>query len=247
MEVLERLYDCADTHLDNSGQDWEGFKSDFCGIFESEMVFYRITFDPVSKTPSAFDVIVSSKPEAAKEYVDRKLYALHPVDEESLAPLEPILRSEIMSDDQLKGLDVMSDFVERHGYFYQLIAPAILPDGTFLGLVVWRNESEGDFNAMDKQRIALFMRHLLAKVQLRKLVSMKVDNDVTSYGRQFNLTKTETEILTALLDGHSLRSISDNTSRTYGTIRWHVQNILSKCQVSNQKALLTNFYSLIKA
>lgn len=247
MEILEKLYTCADVHLDNAGQDWDGFQSEFCKIFDSQMVFYRITFDPATHSPTNFDVIITSNPDAAKEYVDRKLYAQHPFEESSLAPLEPRLRTDLMTDAQLMSLDVFSDFVKRHGYFYQLIAPAILPDGTFLGLVVWRDETKEDFKAIDKQRIALFMRHLLAKVQLRKLANINQDTDVAAYGSQYDLTKSETEILTALLDGHSLRTIANNTGRTYGTIRWHVQNILSKCQVSNQKALLSRFYGLIKA
>ena len=247
MEILEKLYNCADLHLDNATQDWESFSAEFCKIFKSDMVLYHLTFEPDFKTPKSFNVVITSQPKMAQEYIGQKLYLKQPIDEASLAPLEPRLRSEVMSDEELKKSDVLKDFVARYGYFYQLIAPAILPDGTFLGLVVWRDETKADFNALDKQRIALFMRHLLAKVQLRNLIMVKPDDDVTIYGREYNLTKTETEILTALLDGHSLKSIANATERTYGTVRWHVQNILSKCQVSNQKALLSNFYRLIKA
>ena len=135
----------------------------------------------------------------------------------------------------------------RDRYFYQLIAPAILPDGSFLGLLVWRNENQADYTAADKQRIALFMRHLLAKVEFRKLVDTRQNSQVDVFGTQHGLTKTEIEILSALLDGHSLRGIAENTKRTYGTTRWHVQNILSKCQVNNQKTLLREFYKLIPA
>jgi len=247
MEVLEKLYNCADNHLDNATQDWESFAAEFCEIFKADMVLYHVAFEADFKTPKSYNIVITSKPKMAQEYTDQKLYLNQPIEEASLAPLEPRLRTELMSDEELKKSGTLKDFIARHGYFYQLIAPAILPDGTFLGLVVWRDETEEDFNALDKQRMALFMRHLLAKVQLRKLINVKPDDDVTIYGSEYNLTKTETEILAALLDGHSLKSIASVTERSYGTVRWHVQNILSKCQVNNQKALLRNFYSLIKA
>ena len=81
----------------------------------------------------------------------------------------------------------------------------------------------------------------------RKLLNMRENSQVDVFGTQHGLTKTEIEILSALLDGHSLRGIAENTKRTYGTTRWHVQNILSKCQVNNQKTLLREFYKLIPA
>lgn len=246
MQILEKLYDCADTYLIGEPYNWDKFCETFCDIFESEMALYRVVFDD-NQVPQSFEAITTSMPEAAKEYKERKLYALHPVQEADMAPLEPLKRTDFMSDDHIKTLDIFGDFSRRYGYFYQLIAPAILNDGSFLGLVVWRNETQDDYTSADKQRIALFMRHLLAKVQFRKLVNMRQNDQVDTFGTQHGLTKTEIEVLSALLDGHSVRSIAENTKRTYGTTRWHVQNILSKCQVNNQKNLLREFYKLIEA
>jgi len=247
MHILEQLYDCADKHLQNASHDWDGFCSEFCDIFESDMVLYRIVFDPTTGAPKSFEPIVTSMPEAAKEYNDRKLYTYHPVSESNMAPLEPLSRTEFLTDEELRSLDVFWEFSQRYGYFYQLIAPAILTDNSFLGLVVWRDETKPDYLPVDKQRLALFMRHLLAKVKLRKLVNIKDNTLVEEFGKRNDLTKTEIDILAALLDGHSLRGIATNTKRTYGTVRWHVQNILSKCQVSNQKTLIRDFYALIEA
>lgn len=246
MEVLEKLYICADNYLTDKNYKWDEFCTNFCDIFQAEMVLYWITFDE-NKNPAEFNVITTSMLAAAKEYNERKLYALHPVKESNLSPLEPILRTDIITDDEYRQMDVFNDFGKRYNYFYQLIAPAILADGSFLGLAVWRGEDKADFCAADKQRIALFMRHLLAKVQFRKLVNMRQSSYVDDFGQEYDLTKTEIEILSALLDGHSLRSIATNTERTYGTVRWHVQNILSKCNVSSQKTLMKEFYQLIKA
>ena len=246
MQILENLYDCADTYLKGETYDWNQFCTGFCDILGSEMALYRVTFDE-NRVPQSFEAIVTSMPEAAQEYKDRKLYALNPLPESDMAPLEPIKRSDFISDEQFMAMDIFADFYQRHGYFYQLIAPAILPDGSFLGLLVWRNENQADYTAADKQRIALFMRHLLAKVEFRKLVDTRQNSQVDVFGTQHGLTKTEIEILSALLDGHSLRGIAENTKRTYGTTRWHVQNILSKCQVNNQKTLLREFYKLIPA
>ncbi|VAW24699.1 hypothetical protein MNBD_ALPHA11-707, partial [hydrothermal vent metagenome] len=60
-------------------------------------------------------------------------------------------------------------------------------------------------------------------------------------------TDTEIDILSALLQGQSLKIIAYETKRSYNTIRWHVQNILEKCQVKTQTNLLREFYRLIKA
>ena len=113
-------------------------------------------------------------------------------------------------------------------YFYQLIAPAILNDGSFLGLLVWRSESQSDYTSEDKQRIALFMRHLLAKVQFRGLVNMRQNNQVKLFGTKHGLTKTEIEVLSALLDGHSVHSIAKNTKRTYKPRRRQSNHLLSQ-------------------
>lgn len=246
VHILEQLYNCADKYLISESYNWDKFCEDFCNILDSEMALYRLTFDE-HQIPQSFEAIITSMPDAAREYKERKLYALHPVQESDMAPLEPLRRTDFMSDEQIKTIDIFGDFSRRYGYFYQLIAPAILNDGSFLGLLVWRSESQSDYTSEDKQRIALFMRHLLAKVQFRGLVNMRQNNQVKLFGTKHGLTKTEIEVLSALLDGHSVRSIAKNTKRTYGTIRWHVQNILSKCQVNNQKNLLREFYKLIEA
>ena len=36
------------------------------------------------------------------------------------------------------------------------------------------------------------------------------------------------------------------TDRSYGTVRWHVHNLLVKCNVKSQTNLLSEFYQLIK-
>ena len=53
-------------------------------------------------------------------------------------------------------------------------------------------------------------------------------------------------MLAALLQGLSLRAIARESARTYGMVRWHVQNILEKCQINTQKNLLIEFYRLVK-
>ena len=246
MHILEKLYDCADTHLQDAIYNWDAFCAEFCDVFQAQMVLYRIVFDPASGAPTDFETIISSVPLAAKEYQERELYKYSPVPEAELEPLEPILRTSVFSDEQLENNDIFRDFSQRYGYYYQLIAPAILSDTSFLGLVVWRDKTEENFTSIEKQRITLFMRHLLAKVDHRKFGSMEGNAKVDRFGKQNGLTKTETQVLAAVLDGQSLRSIAADSQRSYGTIRWHVQNILSKCQAPNQKSLIREFYGLIE-
>lgn len=247
MDILEKLYNCADQHLNAPMEKWSGFASKFQGIFNADMILYRVLFEPDFQTIRSFEAISTSRPKTAAEYINQKLYAHHPLPEASLAPLEPMRRTDTMTNDELRQLEFFWKFIEEHGYFYQMIVPAILQDGTFIGLVVWRDEENPDFNDREKQRLALFMRHLLAIVDAKKFSKVETDDDVTTYGKKYGLTKTEIEVLSALLQGQSLKIIAQTTNRTYGTVRWHVQNILEKCQVSSQKNLLRDFYHLIKA
>jgi len=41
-----------------------------------------------------------------------------------------------------------------------------------------------------------------------------------------------------LAKGHKLRKIAEMTGPSYGTLRWHLQNIFAKCGVSNQVDLV---------
>ena len=90
------------------------------------------------------------------------------------------------------------------------------------------------------------MRHLMSIIEANKSPLKKPDGALERFGSRYHLTDTEIIILSALIQGHSLREIAVETGRGYGTVRWHVQNILDKCQVSSQKTLLSEFYSLIE-
>ena len=72
------------------------------------------------------------------------------------------------------------------------------------------------------------------------------DAAIVTFGQKYGLTSTEIEILDGLLQGQTPSALAENTGRTYGTVRWHVQNILEKCQVNSQKGLLSEFYRLIR-
>jgi DNA-binding NarL/FixJ family response regulator len=79
------------------------------------------------------------------------------------------------------------------------------------------------------------------------LVAHASETELTLFGERYALTNTEVSILAALLRGYSLRNIAEESGRSYGTMRWHVQNILGKCQVKTQQNLLNEFYRLIKS
>lgn len=52
------------------------------------------------------------------------------------------------------------------------------------------------------------------------------------------LSPTEARVATMLAKGHKLREIAVLTGPSYGTLRWHLQNIYAKCGVSNQVDLV---------
>lgn len=112
---------------------------------------------------------------------------------------------------------------------------------------MWRGENQSDFSEMEKLRLALFMR-LLAKIvgTLEVEANQEHMGGIKDFGIKYGLTDSETGILADLLEGQSLREIAELSGRTYGTIRWHVHNLLEKCNVKSQKNLLREFYWLIK-
>ena len=69
-----------------------------------------------------------------------------------------------------------------------------------------------------------------------------VHERISDFSATFGLTEAEKEILDMLARGMSIRAIAERTGRTYGTSRWHVQNILSKTQVGSQKMLIASLY-----
>ncbi len=69
---------------------------------------------------------------------------------------------------------------------------------------------------------------------------------VASYGEKIGLTESEIEIFSQLAQGISARSISDLTDRRYATVRWHIQNILTKAGVTSQKELLSKLFNEVE-
>jgi DNA-binding CsgD family transcriptional regulator len=127
-----------------------------------------------------------------------------------------------------------------------MVVPAILPNYRYAALAVWRDERLDDFTDNEKQRLALFMRHLIKVVGADALPMGEPSEEINLFGRKYGLTEKEIEILSALIQGYSLREIGNETNRSYGTMRWHMQNIREKCHVKNQRNLLREFYTLIK-
>lgn len=52
------------------------------------------------------------------------------------------------------------------------------------------------------------------------------------------LSPAEARVAVNLAKGHKLRKIAEMTGPSYGTLRWHLQNIFAKCGVSNQVDLV---------
>lgn len=52
------------------------------------------------------------------------------------------------------------------------------------------------------------------------------------------LSPAEARVSAMLAQGHKLREIAVLTGPSYGTLRWHLQNIYAKCGVSNQMDLV---------
>lgn len=246
MIELEKLYDSVEQNLTKSPMNWRSFASGFKSIFKADVVLYRSKHAAENEPATDMEIIATSDPDTMDEYIEKRIFEMHPVSETNLAPLEPTRRTDLMADEDFRRLGALSDYLISHNMFFMMVVPSIMPDGSFVSLYVWRGESDGDFSDIEKQRLTLIMRHLLAIVGGRELTPSQPSDDLLTFGARYSLTPTEIEILGNLLQGHSLKSIASETDRSYGTVRWHVQNILEKCHVKTQRNLLSEFYRLIR-
>ncbi|MBO6758979.1 MAG: helix-turn-helix transcriptional regulator [Roseibium sp.] len=246
MRILEQLYQCVENHLARNKPHWPDFASGFKTVFGAEMALYRVRYNEHGVRVSDFNVITTSNTPVLEAYLEKRLFDYHPMPETELAPLEPIRRTDSFTDDEFVQFGELSEFMLKHGMFYLMVVPALMQDGTYVGLYLWRGQNQRDFDDQEKQRSALIMRYLLAIVDHQHLIETSADADVEKFGRKHGLTPTETGILAALLQGKSPKQIAAETGRTYGTVRWHIQNVLEKCHVGTQRSLLAEFYRLVK-
>lgn len=245
MNTLEKLYDCACRYLEKD-RDWLSFSVEFGLIFDCEFALYRTSDEDAVAVTAQDSVLATSNLDCMQDFFENRLYQMRPMQEGDLIPLEPHRRTDYFSDEQVRELGPFYTFMQKHGVFYLMIAPALMPDGSVLSLTVWRSEDEPNFDDVEKQRLALFMRYLLALVRDSELKMVNHESRLSDFGERYGLTSAEIEVLGALLAGHSLREIATKSGRSYGTVRWHVRNILSKCHVNSQKNLLHEFYALIE-
>ena len=248
MELLERLYEIAEKNLTAGPPDWPQFAADFETVFDARMTLYRT--DPATKSLDLLDpseIITTNSPPTMAHYFDDKIFETHDLVDYPTSQFEPMRRTDRIDDSTLKQLPFYHSFLSPNRVFYLMAVHAVLPDHAFLVQFIWRKEGQDDFSDMEKMRMALFMR-LLAKIvgELKLGAPAKPAVDVEAFGIKYALTDAETAILGALLEGQSLRQIAEQTGRSYGTIRWHVHNLLEKCDVKTQKNLLHEFYRLIK-
>ncbi len=249
MIELEKLYDCADRHLSKEVQDWDRFASDFGAIFGSKMALYRPGNVAAGLDFLSMDeLIATTDREIMIEFFEKKIIKYGRMFDDAGNPLEPFRRTDVLNDDEYRSSEVTKAFLQPNDVFFLMIVYAVLPDDSLLVLYLWRGENQQDYSDIEKQRIALFMRYLRVLVRKLNPASAQPPNrQLLDFGEKYSLTKSEIIVLSKLLEGHSLKSISQDIDRSYGTVRWHVQNILEKCQVKSQKNLLGEFYGLIKS
>ena len=59
------------------------------------------------------------------------------------------------------------------------------------------------------------------------------------------LSPAEARVTAMLAKGHKLREIAEMTGPSYGTLRWHLQNIFAKCGESNQVDLVHQVHQVL--
>ena len=253
MDILEKLYEIADANLEkenSADRNWLRFSIEFENTFDSQMVLYRpLAGNDTMDLKASAEIIASNDPKMIEQFFEDKIYLLK--DEEMIPdppnPFEPARRTDELTDEQIRKFSYFESFLKPHGIFYVMGNFALLPDQSLLMMFVWRGESQTDFTDIEKLRMALFMRYLAQFVS--KTIQKETTepaNDIVDFGQKYGLTNSEVGVLADLLEGHSLKAIAAMSKRSYGTVRWHVHNILEKCGVSSQRSLVNEFYKLIK-
>ena len=248
MIEIEKMYECAQHCLLEGNIDWERFGKEFSVLLHSEMIVYTTepSADKMDLTPRG-NVITTTDQAMLDRYFQIRAYEKFYLMPDPQTPYQPVRRSERMDDETFQQHPLTELFFSPFGIFHFTIVYSNLLDGRFLVMYVWRDDTRDDYSDIEKQRLALFMRHLATIVTFVPApTTREVDPQVLQFGARFGLTSTETEMLEELLQGKSLRGIAKGSGRTYGTVRWHVHNILKKCHVKNQQNLLGEFYRLIR-
>ncbi len=249
MNLLEKQFDVADKFLTNQSElNWQRFCEDLAKVSNFGCVLYIV--NPKTDARHQTDELLgTSHIELFTAYAAENIAQFHLIPEDSLYVLSPTIRSELVDDANfqlhLKKHPAYGKFCTKWDFYYQMIVPTRLPSGRIVGLVSFRGKTEPDFIAKDGRRLALLTRHIVSHIERIDAVSETKQMIINAFREANQLTSTEAEILSYLARGQSLRQISTASSRGYGTIRWHVQNILSKTGNTSQKELIANFYAII--
>ncbi|WP_306141736.1 helix-turn-helix transcriptional regulator [Roseibium sp. MMSF_3412] len=247
MLKLEMLYNCARDNLEGEPKDWAGFTDGFHKLMEAEFALYVVANDENGWVEDTLTLLATNKPDIVEAYMNGGFHRQNQIKEAELQSLEPSRRTDMLSDEEFLNIATVNDFYVKHGLFFMMIVPAILQDGRFASLMVWRDRDENDFDDMEKMRLGLFMRYLIKVIAPQNLLHEEASSEMMLFGKTYGLTNAEIDVLSYLLEGYSLRKIASETDRSYGTVRWHIRNILEKCQVPDQKNLVRQFYALVKS
>ncbi len=252
MKVLADLHGAVEALQREGFRDWDAFARAAGTIQNAGFALYRATFAPGGRVPEAVEFIASSDTSVTEAYRELRIWRHNVIPETEMAPLEPVRRTDVIDEEEFARLGPIHDFMRCHGMDYQILVPAVLAENRMLGMFLWRDRAGGDFDDLEKQRLALFMRHLVAVSGSSRLgggagaADAGLREAVGRFAGHWALTPAESDILADLLEGLSLREIARRSGRSYGTVRWHVRNILEKCQVGSQRDLLREFYTLIR-
>lgn len=242
------MYECAQDCLLEGNIDWGRFGKEFSDLLHAQLIIYTTgpSADNMDLTPEG-SVIITTDQAMLDRYFEIKVYKEFYLMPDPQSPFEPIRRSDQVDDETFQQHPLMELFFSPFGIYHFMLMYSNLLDGRFLVVYVWRDKALDDFSDVEKQRLALFMRHLATIVSFVPASSIQDgDPQIIQFGKKYGLTVAETKILEELLHGKSLRGIAKDTGRTYGTVRWHVHNVLEKCHVKTQQNLLSEFYRLIR-
>lgn len=107
-------------------------------------------------------------------------------------------------------------------------------------LVIFTRKEQDTYMA---QKMEETLQQRMAEFQaLEQEKQKKISNEqIEKFGKYYNLTERETEILRLILAGKSNQEISQQLYITVGTVKAHIHSIFSKLEVSRRGQLMNRF------
>lgn len=148
--------------------------------------------------------------------------------------------NEVMPQRELVNTEFFNDFLDQDGLYYGMNVFVYDDMGFNIGdFRVWRSRRRDNFTDTDRDLldlIAPYFRNAMHNIFISRshIESLDFEDISRRLVGRWQLTRRETDVALAMLDGSSDKVISDRLCISITTLRTHVQHIYSKLNVGSR-------------